>query len=202
MTNAVPLLTPLSHLPLRVRSAKVLSDDALYELCLLNRDLRIERTKEGELVIMPPTGGKTGARNFRLIGQLYAWVEKNGGVGFDSSTGFILPNSAERSPDLAWVKTERWEALTEEQREKFIPLAPDFVLELRSPSDDIDELKAKMEEYRGCGVLLGWLLDPSSRRAYVYRPGVAPEELDAPARLDASPLLQGFALDLTKIWDT
>jgi Uma2 family endonuclease len=200
MSAAVSLFTPMRHLPLRVRSAHALSDDALFELCSMNRDLRIERTKDGELLIMPPTGGKTGARSFALTAQLGTWVGAHGGIGFDSSTGFVLPNTAERSPDLAWIRQERWDALTDEQKEKFVPLAPDFVVELRSKSDDLDELMAKMEEYRDNGVLLGWLVDPYAQRAYVFRPGADVEDLEAPTSLDASPTLPGFVLSLSDVW--
>src|SRR5260370_41923384 len=126
--GAFPLRAPVAHLPMRVRLAVRLNDDALFELCRLNRELRIERTKDGELLIKSPTGGETGKRNFALIGLFGAWVARDGtGVGFDSSTGFILPNGAERAPDAAWVKKERWAALTPEQRRKFAPLCPDFV---------------------------------------------------------------------------
>ncbi len=118
----------------------------------------------------------------------------------DSSTGFILPNGAERSPDGAWISRERWEALTPVQREKFPPLCPDFVLELRSPSDDLAELQAKMREYLGCGARLGWLIDAIARRVYVYQPGAAMQELDGPASVSGDPVLPGFDLDLTRIW--
>lgn len=197
---AVSLVTPVQHLPLRVRSAIALSDDALYELCRLNRDLRIERTKDGELIIMSPTGGKTGVRNFALLGQLARWVDANGGIGFDSSTGFLLPNGAERSPDLAWLRSERWLTLSDAEREKFVPLCPDFVVELKSPSDDVRELKMKMEEWRDNGTELGWLLDPDAKKVFVFRTGNHVEELSAPSRLDASPTLSGFVADLAKVW--
>jgi Uma2 family endonuclease len=168
----VAIVTSFRHLPLRVRLAHPLDDDELFELCAANRDLRIERTAEGELVIMPPTGGETGRRNFELIGNFHAWVRRDGtGVGFDSSIGFLLPNGAERSPDLAWLRKERWNTLTEEQRRKFVPLCPDFVVELRSPTDALAEQQAKLEEYIACGAILGWLLDPEERRAHVYRAG-------------------------------
>jgi Uma2 family endonuclease len=177
-----------------------LSDEALYELCRLNRDLRIERTKDGELIIMSPTGGKTGVRNFALLGQLARWVDANGGVGFDSSTGFLLPNGAERSPDLAWLPSDRWVTLSDAEREKFVPLCPNFVVELKSPSDEVRDLKAKMEEWRDNGTELGWLLDPDAKKVYIYRMGGQVEELSAPSHLDASPTLPGFVADLAKIW--
>lgn len=195
------LVTPTDLLPLRVRPARPIDDDALYELCRANRDLRIERTADGELLIMPPTGGETGARNFNLIGKLASWTQRDGtGIGFDSSTGFILPNGAERSPDAAWLARARWDALTPEQRKKFVPLCPDFVLELRPPSDKLDELQEKMEEWIANGAQLGWLLDPSDRRAFVYRPGAPVEELSDPAQLSGDPALPGFVLELEGVF--
>jgi Uma2 family endonuclease len=197
----VHIVASRSQLPMRVRPAGWTDDDALYELCRANRDLRIERTAEGELLIMSPTGGETGRRNLGLAGRFWVWAEQDGsGVGFDSSTGFILPNGAERSPDLAWVRLERWEALTVEQREKFPPLCPDFVLELRSPSDDLAELQSKMDEYLEAGASLGWLVDPQARRVHVYRPGRVPEVLDDPREVSGDPTLPGFALRLDAIW--
>jgi Uma2 family endonuclease len=195
------VLASWNHLPLRVRSAVALSDDELYAICQVNRDLRIERTGEGELIIMPPTGGETGRRNAVLAGRLQVWTEAEGtGVSFDSSTGFILPNGAERSPDAAWISRDRWQALDPDQREKFPPLCPDFVVELRSPSDDIDVLKAKMEEYARCGARLGWLIDPVARRVLVYRPDQPVEALEAPESVSGEDVLPGFDLDLGAIW--
>jgi Uma2 family endonuclease len=189
------------HLPMRVRLAAPLGDDDLFELCTANRELRIERTTDGELVIMPPTGGETGRRNFDLTGQFAAWVRRDGtGVGFDSSTGFLLPNGAERAPDVAWVRRSCWDALTEAQRRKFPPVCPDFVIELRSPSDLLGAGQAKLEEYMACGARLGWLLDPDERRAYIYRPGRAVEVLDHATELRGDPELPGLVVDLRSIW--
>lgn len=189
------------HLPMRVRLPTPLRDEELFDLCAANRTLRIERTSDGELIIMAPTGGETGRRNFNLIVQFGAWVQRDGtGVGFDSSTGFLLPNGAERAPDLAWVTKARWEALSVVQRRKFPPLCPDFVLELRSPSDTLAEQRAKLEEYIACGARLGWLVDPEDRRVYVYRPGRPVEIQDGAAELRGDPELPGFVLDLGAIW--
>ena len=179
-----------------------LSDDDFFDFCQANRDWRIERTSDGDIVIMPPTGGETGERNFNLTGMFHAWVRTDGtGKGFDSSTGFILPNGAERSPDLAWVRVSRWNALTERQREGFAPLCPDFVVELRSPSDSLIGLQAKMEEYIQNGAELGWLIDPFEKKVYVYRPQAQVECLDNPATVSGEPLLQGFVLDVRELWN-
>lgn len=178
-----------------------LSDDQFFEFCQINRDLRIERNATGEILIMPPTGTETGGRNFNLIGQLWAWVNQDGtGIGFDSSTGFKLPNGAERSPDAAWVRLERWNALTPEQQQKFAPLCPDFVVELRSASDNLEPLKTKMQEYIDNGARLGWLIDRKNRQVYIYRPGVDVECLDNPSTVSGEAVLSGFVLDLNKIW--
>jgi len=197
----VTLVTSSRHLPLRIRSAVPPNDDELFEMCQANRLLRVERTAEGDLLIMPPTGGKTGHRSLQIGTQLGNWAERNGtGIAFDSSTGFLLPNGAERSPDASWLRRERWDALTPDQQEKFPPLCPDFVVELRSPSDRLDELQEKMHEYLENGASLGWLIDPYSRRVYVHRPDRPVEELAAPASLSGEALLEGFILHLDRLW--
>ena len=179
-----------------------LSDEDFFEFCQANRDWRIERTSDGDIIIMPPTGGETGRRNFDLTGLFHAWVKIDGtGRGFDSSTGFILPNGAERSPDLAWVRLSRWYALTDEERENFPPLCPDFVAELRSPSDSLVTLRDKMEEYIQNGAELAWLLDPIEKKVYVYRPHAQVECLDNPTTVSAEPLLKGFVLDVRGLWE-
>lgn len=181
---------------------KELGDEAFYEFCRANDEWRIERTAEGDIIIMPPTGGKTGIRNFKLIGQFFMWVEVDGtGEGFDSSTIFALPNGAQRSPDLAWIRNERWQSLTKEQQEKFPPLCPDFVAELRSRTDRLETLQAKMQEYIDNGAQLGWLVDPVERRVHIYRPDAPVEILDNPQSVSGAPLLAGFALDMQSLWD-
>lgn len=196
-TPTVPIHAFGKHLPVRVRPASPISDDELFELSERNRDLRIERTPEGELIVMSPTGGETGRRNFQLIVQLGTWAASDGtGIGFDSSTGFLLPNGAERAPDAAWLRRDRWDALTREQQRKFVPLCPDFVVELASPSNDVGELQAKMAEYLACGARLGWLVDVDERRALVYRPGRPVEVVEDVLVLSADPELPGFILDL------
>ena len=178
-----------------------MSDRELFQFCQLNKDWHIERTSGGDLVIMPPTGGRTGRLNFNLIGRFNEWVEKDGtGIGFDSSTGFALPTGARRSPDLFWVKYSRWDALTEVEQEEFPPLCPDFVVELRSRSDALDSLDAKMQEYIANGALLGWLIDPIDEKVYVYRPQAAVECLEDPGSISGDLILPGFVLDLKELW--
>ncbi len=178
-----------------------LTTHELFELCQLNRDWRIERTSNGEIIAMPPAGGRTGQRNFELTGIFRAWAAADGsGVGFDSSTGFILPNGAERSPDLAWVSRARWDALTDEEKEEFPPLCPDFVVELRSRSDSVAALREKMREYIANGARLGWLIDPIERRVYVYRPPDEERCLDDPEAVSGDPVLPGFVLEPRRLW--
>jgi len=181
---------------------KKLNEQEFYEFCVLNKDLRLELTDEGDLIIMSPTGGKTGIRNFALIVAFGNWVNKDGsGKGFDSSTVFSLPNGAKRSPDLAWVRNERWESLKEEEQERFPPLCPDFVVELRSPSDSLRYLKGKMGEYIRNGAQLGWLIDPFEKKVHVYRPQTAAEVLDDPETVSGEQILHGFTLDVRALWD-
>lgn len=194
----------LAHtLPLVLRLAPVIemSEEQFFQVCQLNRELRIERTSQGDLEIMPPTGGETGRVNFELTGLFSNWVHADGtGVGFDSSTGFTLPTGAKRSPDLAWVKRTRWEALSQQQRAVFPPLCPDFVMELRSPSDALETVKAKMEEYRDNGAALGWLIDPIEKKVYVYRPQAPVVCLDNPQTVSGDPVLPGFVLNVGTVW--
>lgn len=187
----------LSLGPLRHR----MTDEEFFDFCQANRGLRIERTSEGDLIVMSPSGGRTGNRNLKLGARLENWAEADGsGLAFDSSTGFILPNGAKRSPDLAWVSRSRWDGLTARQQEAFPPLCPDFVVELRSPTDDLSDLRAKMEEYVANGARLGWLIDPFEKKVYVYRPGEEVGVLDRPDRVSGDPLLPGLSLDLAPVW--
>ncbi|MEB3159972.1 MAG: Uma2 family endonuclease [Synechocystis sp.] len=174
------------------------------ELAIANRDLRLERTSTGELIVNPPTGGETGRRNFNLTAQLGMWSEANEnlGEGFDSSTGFELPNGAYRSPDASWVRRERWEALTPDQKTTFAPLCPDFVVELRSATDPLRDLREKMQEYMDNGAQLGWLIDPQNQWVEIYRPGQTVQVLDNPSYLSGESVLPGFTLALKRIFAT
>lgn len=178
-----------------------LTPDQFFDLCRANRDWKLERTAQGDLVVMAPTGGETGARNARLLMQLSLWNERSQlGVVYDSSTGFLLPNGAVRSPDVAWVKREQWNALATEQREKFPPLAPDFAIKLMSPSDNLTEVQAKMQEYIDNGVQLGWLFDREAKQVEIYCSRQSKEVLQQPKELLGSPTLPGFAIDLDGFW--
>ncbi|MEC4813393.1 MAG: Uma2 family endonuclease [Scytonema sp. PMC 1069.18] len=178
-----------------------LTDEQFFMLCQDNPDLRFERSAQGKLIIMPPTGGITGDRNSDLNYQLRGWSRKNKlGKTFDSSTGFKLPNGANRSPDASWVKMERWNTLTEDEKEKYIPLCPDFVVELMSPSDTLEKTRAKMKEYMENGASLGWLINRKHKQIEIYRPNQEAEILDFPQTLSGEDVLPGFILDLTEIW--
>lgn len=178
-----------------------LTEEQFFQLCSHNRDLRFERNANGDLIIMPPTGGETGNRNAYLTQQVMNWSDSDGtGLVFDSSTGFRLPNNANRSPDVAWLPLERWNALTAAQKQRFIPLCPDFVIELRSPTDTATALRQKMAEYLDNGTRLGWLIDPIAGEAAIYRPNAEIEILNRPSNLSGEDVLPGFVLNLARIW--
>lgn len=178
-----------------------LTDEEFIQIAAANQDWCFESTKDGELVIMPPTGGNTGRRNSKLTTQLEIWNSANNlGEAFDSSTLFVLPNGARRSPDAAWIRRDRWDALTLEQQDKYPPICPDFVIELVSPSDSVEELRQKMQEYLDNGVELGWLIDPKTRIVEVYRSGQNKEILDSPATLSGEDVLPEFVLNLQPIY--
>jgi Uma2 family endonuclease len=178
-----------------------LTDEQFFQLCQVNRDVKFERTATGELIIMPPTGGETGNRNARITQKLFNWADSDGtGIVFDSSTCFKLPNGANRSPDAAWIKLSRWNTLSAEQKEKFPPICPDFVIELLSPSDSLKVAQEKMQEYRENGVRLGWLINRKSREVEIYRIGQEVEVLEFPGSLSGEDVLPGFVLDLAAIW--
>ncbi len=174
-----------------------LTDEQFYRLCQFNPDLRLERNAKGELIVNPPTGGETGARNFDLYLELGAWNKRTQlGICFDSSTGFKLPNGATRSPDVARVRLDRWESLSPQQQRRFPPLAPDFVIELMSPSDELVDVQAKMREYIDNGVRLGWLINTDAKTVEVYRPVQSVEIVKMPSLLSGEDVLPGFSLNL------
>ncbi len=194
--NMIAIQSPATSIELSIN----LTDEQFFELCQHNRDYQFERTASGELIIMPPTGSETSKRNIDLSYQLRAWSRQNNlGVAFDSSGGFKLPNGADRSPDASWVKKERWDALTPEQKDSFAPLCPDFVVELRSKTDSLKKLQEKMQEYIDNGARLGWLIDRQNRRVEIYRPGQSVEILQNPATVSGEDVLPGFVLDLAEI---
>ncbi|MEG4500027.1 Uma2 family endonuclease [Microcoleus sp. F10-C6] len=175
--------------------------EQFVELAIANRELQLERTAQGELIVNPPTGGETGYRNLDIEGQLWLWNRQTKlGKAFNSSTGFHLPNGADRSPDAAWVRLERWDELTPKQKESFIPLCPDFVVELRSKTDNMEPLRAKMKEYMNNGARLGWLIDRKNKKVEIYRQSQDVEVLENPISLSGEDVLPGFVLDLTEVW--
>ena len=188
-----------TRLVLNVKSVR-LTDDQFIQLCSDNRDLRIEMTASGELIIMPPPGLKTSKRNSTIIQRLANWTEQDGtGVCFATDAGFTLPNGARRGPDAAWMLAERWNGLTSDEQEKLPVICPDFVLELRSPSDRLNDVQEKMEEYIANGARLGWLLDPFENRAYIYSPGHPSGRIDNPTVVNGDPVLPGFKFDFREI---
>jgi Uma2 family endonuclease len=191
----------MTALTVNFNSVIKLTDEQFYQLCQDNETLRFERNSKGELIIMPPTGGETSNRNAGLTAQIWVWNEQTQlGKVFDSSGGFKLPNGADRSPDASWVKLERWNALTPEQKTKFAPLCPDFVVELLSPSDSLKDTQEKMKEYRDNGARLGWLINRKSRQVEIYRQGQDVEVVENPVTLSGEDVLPGFALYLESIW--
>ena len=193
-----------AHAPLTIRFEPVIemTSELFEQFCALNDDLRIERTAEGVIELMPPVYSDTGSKELDIGADLKVWARSDAsGIAFGSNTGFTLPNGAMRSPDASWILRARLVALTPEEKKGFSSICPDFVVELRSDSDRLSVLQTKMEEYIANGARLGWLLDPLQRQAHVYRPGAQPEILDNPETLSADPELTGFTLDLTRIWE-
>ncbi len=190
----------MTALTLNLDAIVQLTDDAFYALCRANPDIKFERTAKGELIVMPPTGGESGSRNRKLTQRLGNWTdEAQTGEAFDSSTMFQLPNGAYRSPDAAWIVLARWEALSTKEREIFPPICPDFVVELRSPSDSLKTLQNKMQEYKDNGARLGWLLNPQGQQVEIYRQGQDKEVVSSPTSLSGEEVLPGFVLDLRGI---
>jgi len=197
------LLIPTQSVPLTIELPAIepMTVEQFYQFCLANGDLRIERTASGEVIVMSPAFSDTSNRNGKIFQQLANWAEQDGtGETFDSSAGFTLPKVAILSPDASWIKLERWNALTEEQKASFAPICPDFVIELRSSSDPLKGLQNKMQEYIDNGVLLGLLIDRKNRKVYIYRPNRELEILDNPETVSADPELTGFVLRMAKIW--
>ncbi len=190
MTALTIDLSPIAHL----------TRTEFYKLCAANPDLKLERSRQGELIVMSPTGGETGSRNSSLNGELYLWNrEAKLGKCFDSSTGFSLPKGGDRSPDAAWIPIAKWDALTPEEKQGFLPLCPDFVIELLSPSDSWKQGQQKMTEYMENGCRLGWLIDPKHKRVAIYRQGNPIEILETPAMLSGEDVLPGFSLNIQQI---
>lgn len=197
-----PLQPPALLLQLPSELALQVTREQFAVLAAANRELRLERTATGKLIVNPPTGSETGYRNWNLAGELYLWWRNAGepGKAFDSSSGFQLPNGATRSPDTAWVRPDRWDALTVDQRKGFAPLCPDFVVELRSETDSLQDLRAKLQEYMDNGAQLGWLIDPQNQRVEVYRSGQEIEVLENPVTLSGEAILPRFTLSMQRIW--
>ncbi len=194
----------LDHFPIMFESpqkAKKMTDKEFVAFCAANRDLRIERNQYGDIEIMAPAGTESGNLNFELNAEFGIWVKKNGkGRGFDSSTGFTLPNGAVRSPDFSWMTKEKFDALDKKDREKFAHVCPDFVVELRSKSDTLKKLREKMEEYIENGASLGWLIDPLNKKVHIYRPEKDVETLDSPEKIYGRPYLKGLVIKISEIW--
>ncbi|HLO85678.1 MAG TPA: Uma2 family endonuclease [Nostocaceae cyanobacterium] len=174
-----------------------LTNEQFYQLCMVNKDINFELNAQRQLIIVPPRGGESGIIEANLITDLNIW-NRNTKLGkvFSSSTGFQLPNGANRSPDVAWVKWGRWEALTEEEREKFPPITPDFIIELRSKTDRLKPLQEKMQEYIENGLRLGWLINLQDQQVEIYRQGQPVEVVKLPALLSGEDVLPGFELNL------
>jgi Uma2 family endonuclease len=181
--------------------ANPITDEQFEQLCAQNRDTKFELTSQGELIVMSPTGSESGRQNSDLLGQIWSWNRQTKlGVVFDSSTGFTFPSNAKRSPDVSWIKKSRWEELTINQKRKFAPIVPDFVLELLSPNDRLPDTQSKMAEYQECGVKLGWLIYPDEKRVEIYRSGQETESLIDPQSLSGEELMPGLTVELQEIF--
>ena len=179
-----------------------ISHEQFVQLAWVNQNLQLERTATGELIVMPPTGSDTGNKNADILGQLWLWNRQTQlGQIFDSSSGFHLPNGADRSPDVSWIGQDRWDTLTPEEKSGFAPLCPDFVLELRSKNDSLESLQQKMQEYQENGAKLGWLIDRNRKKVEIYRPKKSVEVQNSPDSLSGEDILPGFTLDLSEIWN-
>lgn len=187
--------------PVRLRFERPMTDEELMQFCAANEMVRVERDANGELILMSPSGSGTGQKNSELIYQLAAWArEANSGVVFDSSAGFTLPDGSMRSPDAAWIAWPRWNALSEKQKEGFAPICPEFVIELRSPSDGLAELQAKMKLWVANGAEVAWLVDPSRKVVEVYRVGWEVEVVEGGSAVEGDGPVAGFVLELGRVW--
>ncbi len=188
--------------PFRFRPETPMSDEDLMRFCAANDIARVEREVDGEILVMSPAGNRTGRRNAAIISALDTWAQKDRrGYVFDSSTGFTLPDGSMRSPDAAWVEATRWNALTKAQQNRFSPICPDFLIELRSQTDDLAQLEVKMVRWLSNGAKLAWLIDPERQVVAVYRPGDQPKLLNQPAILEGSGVVAGFKLAMARIWE-
>jgi Uma2 family endonuclease len=202
-TRTAPLRdpdAPALFLKLPVGRGIRVSNAMFWRICAENRDWRLERTAKGELICMAPAGAESGGQNAYLTMRLGVWTQADGrGKFFDSSAGFKLPNGATRAPDASWILLERWLAVPPKERKRFAPICPDFVVELRSPTDSLPEVRAKMREYLEQGARLGWMIDPIDQKVEIYRPGRDVEVLDRPSSLSGEDVLPGFTLELQGI---
>ena len=179
-----------------------MSDRKFFEFCSVNSDVQIERLASGEIIIMPPAGFETGYRNNDIGRQLGNWAKRDRrGVALDSNTEYLLPNGAALAPDASWVHKSRLAGFTKEQKKQFLPLCPDFVIELLSPTDRLARLKAKMQEWVDNGAQVAWLIDADRRTVHIYRPGGAPELIETPASISGEGPVEGFRLELEDIWE-
>lgn len=193
----------IAQAPLLVHTSPVIEmdDEQFFQFCQINRDLRIERTAQGDLIIMAPAGSEGSSGNARLTRLFDEWAEREGsGIVHDSSGGFVLPDGSIRSPDVSWIRKDRIAKLSRDERQRFLRLCPDFVLELRSQSDSVQSLQEKMEEYIENGARLGWLIDPIKKQVHIYRPNRAPEIMNNPERVSGEDVLNGFSLELQRVW--
>jgi Uma2 family endonuclease len=189
-------------LPIRIRPQVPMTDDELLRFCAANDPLRVERDANGELLVMTPAGSKSAKMNIRIGRLLDEWAEADGrGVAFDSNGGFTLPDGSMRAADAAWVALPRWQALTDSQQSRFAPLCPDFIIELRSPSDRLPDLEAKMLQWIANGAQLAWLIDPIEQSVTIYRPGQAPEAYHHPSSVQGDGIMAGFELVMARIWE-
>ena len=195
------LALPEIDQPVRLRFARPMTDEELLRFCAANEMVRVERDANGELILMTPSGSGTGQKNSELIYQLAAWArETNLGATFDSNAGFTLPDGSMRSPDAAWIAWPSWNALSEKQKEEFAPICPEFVIELRSPSDRLPELQAKMQMWIANGAEVAWLVDPLRKTVEVYRPGREAEVLEGGSAVEGDGPVAGFVLELGRVW--